>query len=250
MRKITVIGLLFLALFSAGCTTVERVPKDFDAREAARENAEMGLKYFQIGEYEVALEKLQRALDFDDNYGPAHHYLALLYDHLEKYDDARDHFREAMVLSRDDTELQNSYGIFLCNQGEYRDAERQLLGVLENPVYPDRAGVYENLGVCTYRGGRVEKAAEYLRQALGIDPQRPRALYYMATINFERGSYLASRSLLRSYQQVARHSPATLWLGIRLERILGDKDALASYELTLTNLYPDAEETRLYLESK
>ena len=41
-----------------------------------------------------------------------------------------------------------------------------------------------------------------------------------------------------------------LWLGIRLERIYGDTDALASYELALKHLYPDSPEYKAYLQSQ
>ena len=72
----------------------------------------------------------------------------------------------------------------------------------------------------------------------------------MARLTFGANNYLSARAYLQRYSEVARHTPESLWLGIRVERILGDKNALASYGLSLKGNYPDAAETRLYLESK
>jgi type IV pilus assembly protein PilF len=55
---------------------------------------------------------------------------------------------------------------------------------------------------------------------------------------------------LQRYLEVGAHTAQSLWLGIRIERELGDRDALASYSLQLEKSYPDSEEARLLLESK
>jgi type IV pilus assembly protein PilF len=49
---------------------------------------------------------------------------------------------------------------------------------------------------------------------------------------------------------VAPHTPHSLWLGIQIERVLGDRNALSSYGMLLRNNFPAAEETKLYLKSK
>jgi type IV pilus assembly protein PilF len=46
---------------------------------------------------------------------------------------------------------------------------------------------------------------------------------------------------------IARPSAETLWLGIKIERALGDKDAVASYALQLRQEYPNSDQTRLLL---
>jgi len=42
----------------------------------------------------------------------------------------------------------------------------------------------------------------------------------------------------------------SLWLGIRIERRMGDQNALASYELALKRLYPDSEEYKAWAASQ
>jgi type IV pilus assembly protein PilF len=41
-----------------------------------------------------------------------------------------------------------------------------------------------------------------------------------------------------------------LWLGIRIERLLGDKDAEASYAMLLRRKYPNSEQTKALLSGQ
>lgn len=51
------------------------------------------------------------------------------------------------------------------------------------------------------------------------------------------------------YEKMAPSSARQLWLGIRLQRILGDKNKQASYELALRNLFPGSPEYKAYKAS-
>ena len=51
------------------------------------------------------------------------------------------------------------------------------------------------------------------------------------------------------YLELADHTAKTLWLGIRVERDLGDRNTASSYAMLLKANYPDSRETRLLLES-
>ncbi len=71
----------------------------------------------------------------------------------------------------------------------------------------------------------------------------------MAELSFEAEQYLAARGYMQRYEQVSRHNSRSLWLGIRIERKLGDKDAVSSLAMLLKANYPDSPETRLLIES-
>jgi len=60
---------------------------------------------------------------------------------------------------------------------------------------------------------------------------------------------LSARGYLQRYLEQAPHSAKTLWLGIRIERALGDENAVSSYALLLKANFPDSDETGLLLES-
>ncbi len=249
MRRITLLISLFAMVLLAGCSNPVR--EGVDTEKAAQANADLGLRYMMQGNYEVAMQKLNHALTYEPNHVPTHHYLGELYRRLERYDDADKHFRRALRYSDgEDSLLQNNYGSFLCSQGRINEGVRLFQKVLDNPVYPRRDQVYENLGLCLERKPDHDQAEMYLRKGLELNPQAPKSLLAMARLSLDRKSYLSARAYLQRYSEVARHTPESLWLGIRVERILGDKNALASYGLLLKGNFPNARETRLYLDSQ
>jgi type IV pilus assembly protein PilF len=246
-RTLITVIMLFTTVLG-GCAS-QPSHEGIDVTKAAETNATLGLRYMQQGNYELALEKLNKALSFDKSYGPTHHYLAELYRRLEKYDEADKHYRDALYYSKDDSSLYNNYGAFLCNRNRYEEGEQQFLQVLKNPVYPHKDQIYENLGLCVERKPNVERAEEYLRSALRFNPRLSKSLLAMARLSFAKGEYLTTRAYLQRYLDVARHTAESLWLGIRTERLLGDKNAVSSYGLWLKSNFPEAPETKLYLES-
>ena len=90
-----------------------------------------------------------------------------------------------------------------------------------------------------------------LADALVADESRadanPRIYYLVANSSFEEKDYSAAKRYLDQYLAIAKSSPKSLWLGIRIERIFNNKDKEASYILALKNLYPYSKE---YLEYK
>jgi type IV pilus assembly protein PilF len=250
MKRIVLFATLMLTLVLAGCSSTT-VREGVDTEKAAKANADLGLRYMLQGNNEVALAKLKKALAFDPQYVPAHHYLAELYRRLNRPEDADKHFREALYyLEGEDSSLHNNYGGFLCSRDQFAEGEKQFLKVLENPVYQRQDLVYENLGLCLERKPDYDKAEAYLRKALQRNSQLPKSLLAMARISLARENYLSARAYLQRYLAVAPHTPESLWLGIRVERVLGDKDALASYGLILKGRFPDSPETKRYLDSK
>ncbi len=249
-RRITLLTFLVMAVLMGGCSS-SPIREGVDTEKAAQANADLGLRYMMQGNYEVAMQKLNHALTFEPNHVATHHYLGELYRRLERYDDADDHFRRALrYTDGEDSLLQNNYGSFLCSQNRINAGVRQFKKVLDNPVYPRRDQVYENLGLCLERKPDLERAEEYLRKGLEINPRAPKSLLAMARMSFIKKNYLSARAYLQRYSEVARHTSESLWLGIRVERILGDKNALASYGLSLKGNFPNSAEARLYLQSQ
>jgi len=70
------------------------------------------------------------------------------------------------------------------------------------------------------------------------------ALQGMADVDFRQGRYLASRVKLQRLSEAGELSAQALWLGIRAERILGDRAAEDSFETQLRRRFPDAMQTQ------
>ena len=81
------------------------------------------------------------------------------------------------------------------------------------------------------------------------DPRFGIALLNMAELSFNNEQYLAARGYMQRFEEVSKHNSRSLWLGIRIEKKLGDKDAVSSLAMLLKANYPDSPETQLLIES-
>lgn len=239
-------ALIALALLSA-CAP-QNAREGGPEGSAARINVDLGKAYIANKDYSQALKKLKRALSQDPEYADAHGTIAVLYWRLGEDRKAERQFERALELDPKNSLIHNSYGAFLCNRKRLDDADRQFHLALSNPLYDHPEVAYTNAGVCMLRKPDKVKAEQYFRAALRHAPQFPPALLNMAVLSFGQKRYQESEGYLKRYQAVGQESAASLWLGIRVERQLGNLDAAASYALRLKSKFPDSEETRLLLE--
>jgi len=174
----------------------------------------------------------------------AHHYIAEVYQQTGEYDLAGEHFERAIKLDPKDPLLQNNYGVFLCDQKRYKEAEQRFLKIASLQSYkrPDEA--YENAGLCALRIPDPVKAEKYFRRALQINSKLPNSLYQMSQLSFDEHQYLEARAFLQRYFSIAEYTPQSLWLGIRIEQAQGDKEVADRYTRTLLEKFPDSDEAR------
>jgi len=220
---------------------------DIDRAVSARVAA--GSAYLESGDYERAHRHLDRALELDPNSSVAHGAIALLYRLEGDGEKEETHYQKAIKLDSNNSAAHNNYGSFLCGQNRFAEAEREFGLAAENFRYDRRSQSYENLGRCLSTQGNVEGAQKAFSNAYRLDKNLPRTLLALAVIYYDQGLNQQSYSLLTQYSEIAKANPESLWLGIRLERIFGDLDALASYEVALKNLYPGSNEYAQYTGS-
>lgn len=253
-RRLTaVLGAAVLLAAVTACAPTSENADGAQGRDVPRIvelHTQLGVGYMREGKYDLAFDRLERALKLAPDYAPAHNAMALLYQLLNEPQKAETHFKRALELSPSDSAAHNNYGLFLCRMSRYEEAEQQFLRALENPLYAVPESAYTNAGLCMYSAGDRVSAETYLRKALEINPQVPMALLRMAELSLDKGVPLAARGYLQRYQAVAAHTAQSLWLGVRIERALEDGNAVASYSLLLKSTYPDSNETRLLLESE
>jgi len=246
-------AITLLCASSVACVTDTSndppVPPGGTANQLASVNTQLGLGYLRNGQLDLAWERLNSALQADPNYATAHNGIALVYDRLNEPEKAEEHFKRAIAINPSDSAAQTNYGAFLCQQGRIDEGETYFIMAVKNPLYNKPEMAYSNAGLCKLRVDDLEGAQIYFRAALRADPRFPVALENMALISFDDQAFLAARGYMQRYEEVSEHTPRSLWLGIRIEEMLGDKDAVSSFAMLLKANYPDSPETEMLLKS-
>jgi len=243
LRLCLVIGLMTIlvgcAAPSMGTRPVADVASD---PKAAELNMRLGINYMQRGDYEIALEKLQKALTQNPNLASAHNTIALLYQTLKQIDQAEYHFKQAITRQTNYSSAHNNYGVFLCQQGQFNEAEQQFLEAIKNPLYTSVAQAYENAGLCVGRIPDATLAESYFRKALQLEPRLAKSLVNMAELSYLDIDYESALAYIKRYQQAAQWTPKALLVAIKIVNRLNDPNAVASYALLLKAKFPDSDE--------
>lgn len=250
MKLIPGLVLALLVLLS-GCAAQPQAVSDSPEARATREedprariHTELGAGYFARGQHAVAFQELRAALQANPNYAPAFNMLGLVHGDLREDKQADENFRRAIALSPNYSEAHNNYGLFLCQRGRADEALARFETALSNPLYATPEKALANAGVCAMAKGDLAKAETYFARALKRAPNQPTAQQGMAEVHSRNGRWLAARSLLRQLGQAGELNAQALWLGVRVERQAGDREAEASYATQLRRRFPDAIQTQ------
>ena len=234
----TLLAIAVLAMLAACASSPEM--KEDDRRKAAETNTALGRQYMDRGQYEIALDKLKRAVAYDREYAPAHTLLAVLYETIGETGDAEQEFRLAVRYDPKDGDVNNNLGAFLCRHGKGREAEPYFMTAIEDPFYGTPGVALANAGSCALTLGQLDKAEAYLRQSLKYDQRMPEALLPLADVSYRQEAYLQARAFLQRYEAVAPDNEESLKLGYLIETALGDQSSADRYRLELRENYPNA----------
>ena len=239
-------------LLLAACATTASNP-DLQTREATNDlalaNLNLGIEYMRRGEYERALEKLDKARAADPSYALTYNTYGVLYQRLGETARAEQNFRKALQLRPGESSTLNNYGRFLCQQGRQDEAQKAFASAAANPLYETPEIPIANAAACSMASGQTREAEQSFRRALDINPKLPIALLQMARLSYDQEKFLPARGYLQRYIAVAPHTAESLWLGIRIEQQLGDRNTVSSFALLLRNRFPDSNEARQLRES-
>ena len=215
------------------------------AQSRAKVHTELAAMYYERTQLGVAIEELGKALQAEPDYAPAYNVRGLVNMALHEDRQAEEDFQRSLHLDGSDSDTHNNYGWFLCQRGKVQDSIKHFMMALKNPLYHTPEKSYLNAGVCSLKGGNAKDAEEFLQKALILQPNMPEALLGLAELDFNNGDYAGAKSYFIRFAQ-DRGSPLTaenLWLAVRIERKLGDRNSEESYALQLRKLFPNSRET-------
>jgi len=251
-RRVLALILCLPVVILSGCAIGPIVSVDgqeVDTERVVQTSVSAAVRYMKEGKSDRALVHLNRALEADKRNTDVHNALALLYRMTGDKKLEEKHFKLAVRYDPGNSQARNNYASYLFSEGRFRAALFQLKKAAEDPFYGQRELALVNMGRCFTRLEKPDEAIEAYQRAIKIKNNLAIAHMELAVLLEEKGKLRQSNQHLERFGDLARHTSRSLWLGIRLQRRLGDQDALASYELALRNLYPDSIEYRLYTDS-
>lgn len=258
MRAILLLAALFLSACAGGPSSpptaaevpaAERIPAN-ELQKIAKAHGDLALVYYQGGNMAVALQEARIALMADPNYAPAHNVMGLVHLYLGEGLQAKESFERAVRLAPQDSDIANHYGWFLCTSGQEKEAFQYFLVAVKNPLYKTPTRPYTNAGLCALRLKDDKAAEEYFQRAAMADGANSQAIFHLADIAFRRGDFFKAKNFLGEVMRLSEPNSESLWLAVRIERKLGDRQAEAGYSAQLRRKFAGTPEHQALMQGK
>jgi type IV pilus assembly protein PilF len=244
-----IVSIAFIVLiFLIGCTNQSN--QNFDQKKAAKTRVSLGLTYLKNGYFSQAKFNLDKALKFAPRSADANFAMAYYYQNVGELDQAENAYQFAMDLAPKNADIANSYGAFLCQNGDYAKAKTYFLKAVNTSSYTSSAETYENLALCSQSQGRHEDAIEYFRSAVSHQPRRANSLFLLARSLVEAQHWQEARVILRRYEKTAQISPQSLLMAMKIEQGTGKIPAAKGYSDMLLKMFPTDPVTKALLTEK
>lgn len=215
-------------------------------RRRARIRLELASNYFEEGRTEIALDEIKQVLASDPSFAAAFNLRGLIYMRLNDPRQAEESFRRALALDARDGDTLHNYGWLLCQTGRDKEAMPAFERALANPLYAGRAKTLMAQGICHARAGRLAEAEASLARSYELDAANPVTGYNLARLLFQRGEDTRAQFYIRRLNNSEFANAETLWLGIRVERRMGDRVAMGQLADQLKKRYPQSRELAAY----
>lgn len=220
-----------------------------DARRRARIRLELAVGYFEQGQTTIALDELKQSIAADPTFGEAYNLRGLIYMRLNDFRFAEESFRKALSINPQNSNVVHNLGWLFCQQARYPESLLFFSQALANPQYGERAKTLMAQGLCQIRAGRTADAELSLLKSYEFDAGNPITAYNLATLLFQRGDYVRAQFYVRRLNNSELANAESLWLGIKVERRMDNRDATLQLATQLQRRFPQSREAASYQRS-
>jgi len=258
MRGIAGVALLLACLQLVSCAATGASGSDApqrdlvtasdepESRTRARIRLELAVGYYEQGQTTIALDELKQSLAADPNYGDAYNLRGLVYMRLKDFALAESSFRRALQLKPRDANTLHNLAWMMCQQDRHAESMLHFGQALADPAYGDRAKTLMTRGLCQMRANKPEEARESLLQSFQLDAGNPITEYNLALLMFQSGDLQRAQFYIRRLNNSERANAESLWLGIKVERRLGNRDTVEQLAVPLRRRFAQSREAGLY----
>lgn len=166
----------------------------------------LGYTYLVTNRSQEALATMAEVLKISPRHIDALTASAVILDNQGKLEEARSFFKRALAVEPENKFVRMSYAQNLTKSGKLAEAIAVFTKLTQD--FPQDNQPFEFLGITNAMTGDFDKAIEYLRDAAYIKPT-PRAYYYLAMANREKGEIAEAIRFLELYLEDTRGEPET-----------------------------------------
>ena len=215
-------------------------------RRRARLRVELASGYFEQGQTKVALDEIKQSLAIDPAYVEAYNLRGLVYMRLNDIPLAEDSFRRALALNSRDADVAHNYGWLLCQQARYSESFKYFAQAAANPTYTGKAKTLMAQGVCQISAGQPSEAEQSLMHSYELDAGNPVTGYNLASLLYARGDLTRAQFYIRRLNNSELANAQTLWLGIKTERKLNNRESEVQLANQLRKRFSQSPEAAAY----
>ncbi len=217
-----------------------------EAHKRARIRLELAIGYFEQGQTTVALDELKQSIAADPNYAEAYSLRGLIYMRLADFRFAEESFKRALAINPRDSNVMHNLGWLFCQQARYPEAQQLFSQALSNPQYGERAKTFRAQGLCLVRAGRLADGEQSLLKSYEFDAGNPITAYNLAVLLYQRRDLVRAQFYVRRLNNSELANAESLWLGVKIERGLENRDAMLQLAAQLVKRFPQSREAIAY----
>ena len=226
-------------LWLSACVTVSDHPVDDKA--AAKANVDLGVAYLKQGNLQIAKDKLERAQKEDPKSPEVYWAMASLYETMDQPKDAARNYEKALDLSPGNSQIENTYAVFLCRQGDVDRALPLFEKVIADRLYPTPYAAAANAGMCLRDDKRNADARRYFERAIALSPPNfVDAVVGLADLQLEQGDAAGAATTVKNYMAGGSKSAEVLVVGVRAATAQHDCGTAQIYARLVRRDFPNS----------
>lgn len=213
-----------------------------EARKRARLRLELAVAYFDKGQTTDALDHLKQSITADPTLFEAYNLRGLIYMRLNENVLAEESFRRALTINPKAATIQHNYAWMLCQQSRFTESIQLFNSALANPAYGERAKTWMAQGLCQMKASQLADAETSFLRSYELDASNPITAYNLSQLLYQRGEYVRAQFYVRRLNNSELANAESLWLGIKVERRMENRDAMSQLSAQLKKRYPQSRE--------
>lgn len=248
LKSIIYIILLFLSFILCSCgTNTYKAQNGVDTftgsdepeqRRRASNRLKLAVLYFNDAKYNFALDEVKQAIAIDADWFEAYNMRGLIYMRMGELALADGSFQKSLNINPESAEVKHNYGVLLCKLNRPEEAYKMFTAAIATKNYIQSSNSWMEFGVCQSINDKKLQAEASFLKSYELNPSNYASAYALGTLLFQRGDAKRAQVFVRRINNSEFASAESLWLGMRIERFLGNTEVLLQLGGQLKKRFP------------